>query len=647
MESTSVNVLALGVALALVSTSSALAQNASSPGTPVAPHPTLEHIGVEWPVSGDADHDGVVTVRFREVGGAYRPAMPLRSVPEGSNEGFSWTRRHAGSLFGLEPDTDYEIELTLSDPDGGGTVQTLTVRTRAVPVAAANARRVDVTPATLDAALAQAAPGDLIVLGAGTYDTLVVESDGTPGQPIVLRGSATADVIVDGDVRLDGRSYVHVESLTVRGMIKLNDADHVAVIGCHVEAGLGATGDGIVAYGSGSTDGYFADNVVIGRTGWAEASLGVSGDNVGEGIVMTGPGNVIVHNRVVGFRDCISLLEDQDAVDQRSVDILRNDLDTCADDAIEADFAMGNVRVVGNRMANCFIAMSSQPGLGGPTYFVRNVVFNAIFQAFKPNRGSIGDIWLHNTVVKSGDAMGVYAGVSWSRAYFRNNLFLGGVGGADWNGFSSGTGRVLAVADADATCDFDYDGLGSHGTGTFVARIGADTYTSFDALIASGRETHATEVGLDVFAASVVFPEVPFPRHEPADLRLAAGGDAVDRGLVIANVNDGFAGSAPDLGAFEAGAGPPLYGPRVGAPVCGNGARETGESCDDANTTSGDGCSALCETETGTGRGTDTGCSCRTTGGPPDHLHEWLSLGWIGALVVGLRRRRRSGRHRD
>ena len=54
-------------------------------------------------------------------------------------------------------------------------------------------------------------------------------------------------------------------------------------------------------------------------------------------------------------------------------DILQNDLDRILrsiDDAIEADFAMGNVRVLRNRSSSSFIAWSSQPGLGGPTWFV-------------------------------------------------------------------------------------------------------------------------------------------------------------------------------------------------------------------------------------------------------------------------------------
>jgi hypothetical protein len=46
------------------------------------------------------------------------------------------------------------------------------------------------------------------------------------------------------------------------------------------------------------------------------------------------------------------------------------------------------------------------------------------------------------------------------------------------------------------------------------------------------------------------------------DLCLQPGAAAVDRGCVLANVNDGFAGAAPDLGCYELGEEPFAYGPR-------------------------------------------------------------------------------------
>ncbi len=591
----------------------AFGQAATTPGAVSAPHPTLAHLSLEWAIAGDDDLDGQVTVRFREVGAsAWREGPPLLRVPAGSNEGFSWSNRHTGSLFALTPDTEYEVELTLEDPDGGSDTRTLTARTRPVPTVAATAPVRPATPGDVDSVISGASPGDVIELAAGTYGGITVGVDGAPGAPIVVRGVSAASVIVEGQVRMDGRAHVWIEDLTVRGQIKFNNALGIVVRGCRVEAAT-ATGDGIVSYGDGSTDGYFADNTVIGTTVWAESSLGVSGDNLGEGIAMTGPGNVIAHNRVEGFRDCISLLEDGGAVDQFSIDIVGNDLLTCADDAIEADFAMGNVRVLGNRMVNSFIALSSQPSLGGPTYFVRNVSFNNIFQVFKPNRGSIGDLWFHNTVVKPGDAMGVYAGRTWSRAIFRNNLFLGGLGGGTYNGFSNGSGRVLQVADLDvASSDLDYDGFGSIGTGAFRGQVGGTSFASLAELRSNTSEVHAVEVDLSIFAATFAFPEQPFPERTVPDLRLAAGSAAVDVGEPLPGLNDGFAGSAPDLGAYELGSALPPYGPRSGGAVCGNGVTEVGESCDDGGQVPGDGCDATCQLED---PGTDGGTNPPTDGG--------------------------------
>jgi hypothetical protein len=51
-------------------------------------------------------------------------------------------------------------------------------------------------------------------------------------------------------------------------------------------------------------------------------------------------------------------------------------------------------------------------------------------------------------------------------------------------------------------------------------------------------------------------------KAEDFDFRLKPGSAAVDRGVAIPNVTDGFAGAAPDLGALEAGQPMPIYGPR-------------------------------------------------------------------------------------
>ncbi len=635
---------ALPVVAMLLVAAPAAAQDGSTPGTPTSPFPTFINLSVDWPLGGDDDEDGVVTLRYRAQGETdWVAGLALRRVPAGSNEGFSWDNKHAGSLFLLEPATTYEIELSLDDPDGGSTVEVITAATRAWPAEAAGATVKPVTPSTIGSELAGAVPGDVLLLGDGSYGAITVPNDGTEASPIVLRAENDGGAVVAGDVRIDGRSDVHVVGLTVQGQIKFNNAFRIVVRGCTINTAA----DGIVSYANGTEGALIIDNVVSGPTEWNEAALGASGNNLGEGIVLTGPGNVIAFNRVTGFRDCISLLEDSGAVNQVSIDIYGNDLDVCADDAVEADFAMGNVRVHHNRIHNSFMGLSSQPSLGGPTYFFRNVMFNIVAQGFKLQRSSVGDVGFHNTVIKAGDAFSVNTSDVWSQALFRNNLFIGGPGGT-FNGYNIGSGRVMALPTADASCHFDYDGYGSIGTGTFTGNVGGVSFDGLAQMQSLTTEANAVEVDLAIFSEAVSFPSDPIVIASPPPLTLASDGAAVDVGEVLANVNDGFAGNAPDLGAYELGHPPPEYGP--GGTLGGGGASSSGTG---GGTSSGTGGSA----SSGTGGGTtssgtggssvtpgdgdeESGCGCRLA--PPRRLPAFAAL-WMGALAAAAWRRRRAG----
>lgn len=524
------------------------------PGALSFPSPTIHAAAIEWLVTGDDDTDGVVTVRYRKQGdAAWKAGLPLKRVPAGSYQTFSWKNKHAGSLFDLEAATTYDVELFLLDPDGGCELRTQTVTTRAVPAPMQGAPVKPATPGTLAQVVNGAQPGDVIDLGAGTYSAFSMSKDGAAGKPIVLRG--TNGVTFAGDVSFIGRKYVHLTGVTVNGRVRINGTTEVAI----TKNTIKTTTDGIDAATRSEND-YIADNVITGATTWATGSLGVNGANVGEGIVVTGPGHVIEHNKVTGFRDCLSLYEDSEAIDQYSIDFVENDAQICADDGLEADFCAHDCRIVRNRFTNVFMAMSSQPGLGGPTYFIRNVAFNVVLSPFKLQRGSVGDVLLHNTIVKNGDAFAIYDDVVFSRQLSRNNLFLGGPGGT-YNGYANGPGRVMDLISADATGDYDYDGFGSTAA-QFYGRIGGTSFTGLPEMKTKTTEKHAVQVDLGVFAVAPSYPANPFPALLVPDLRPKAGGPAVDVGVVLPNVNDGFAGAAPDLGAYEVGAPIPGYGPR-------------------------------------------------------------------------------------
>ena len=80
---------------------------------------------------------------------------------------------------------------------------------------------------------------------------------------------------------------------------------------------------------------------------------------------------------------------------------------------------------------------------------------------------------------------------------------------------------------------------------------------------ATGQEAHGIEVDFDIFER--LTPPDPSKRHavyHATDLnfRLKPSSKAVDAGVVIPTVNDGFVGRAPDLGAIEVGGSEPRMG---------------------------------------------------------------------------------------
>jgi hypothetical protein len=91
--------------------------------------------------------------------------------------------------------------------------------------------------------------------------------------------------------------------------------------------------------------------------------------------------------------------------------------------------------------------------------------------------------------------------------------------------------------------------------------------TLADYVRSTGQDQHSLTLDYDVFV------NVPKLDRDPKtvqrlydfktlDFRLKPGATAVDRGIALPNVNDGFTGKAPDLGALEVGRALPVYGPR-------------------------------------------------------------------------------------
>jgi hypothetical protein len=523
-------------------------------GQIIVDNPTLETIGVSLPIAaGDTNHNASVAVRYRRSGDpTWKDALPLLRVRP---ENLSWEdptpfvvdEQFAGSVFDLTPDTDYEIELRVHDPDGGDATRTATVHTRPAPPAhPATPRAVAVsTIGQLNTALANAVAGDVITLADGVYNgSIAISRSGTEQNPILIRGTSRDGTILNASgatygVSVTG-SYVTIENLTIRSSswgMRLGGARNLVARQLH----LTDVAHGMDGRGGSKLDYYICDNLLEGRAMWPTTDSTVWDF---EGIVVVGQGHVVCYNTLSGFGDALSLHHDT-AIPNRAMDFYGNEILWTGDNGIELDFTERNVRAFRNRFSNGGNhSMSFQPIWGGPAYAVRNVIYNSRTAPYKFNNQPSGIYLLHNTAVRPGWAWEQLASTA-TNFIFRNNIFIGTTNGAN-------------VTTDISLADIDYDGWLPDGQFRFT-----DTWTSFADLQARSPYEHNGRLlnGLP-FATSLTIPASYTTLIAPLDARLKADTNALDAGTPLPNINDGWLGAAPDLGAIERGSTTPMYGVR-------------------------------------------------------------------------------------
>src|SRR5690349_3241987 len=125
----------LAIAVLCLSAAAAAADPVLQPGTPVLDPPTLTALGISLPIIGDDNFNATVAVRYRVTGTTdWHDALPLQHVHAEVVTGLTVTPQFAGSIFDLEPDTSYDIELHATDADGSVDMTIpLTGKTRAMP----------------------------------------------------------------------------------------------------------------------------------------------------------------------------------------------------------------------------------------------------------------------------------------------------------------------------------------------------------------------------------------------------------------------------------------------------------------------------------------------------------------------------------
>jgi hypothetical protein len=338
--------------------------------------PTLLSLGFEWRIDGDDNRNAQVAVSYRKVGEQTWKAGPplLRIGNERINENalqYMTPNGFAGSIFDLEPGTNYEARFVLSDPDGvsGKIERIVSVRTRVEPMPAAGGKVYHVYPPGQKGERQEPAftgllaayytgsshsdnfntypprvqPGDTILVHAGVYKddryryggglgtvssgTYFLTQSGTAEKPIVIKAAGDGEAIFDGDnaynlFNVMAANYNYFEGLTIRntelafqgGLKNITGSSGLTIKRSRFEN----VGRAIYTDWSGSKDYYIADNVMIGRfnPNYLMGFTGRTWTNLPEfnpkliseyAVKVYGSGHVVAYNSIANFHDGVDV----------------------------------------------------------------------------------------------------------------------------------------------------------------------------------------------------------------------------------------------------------------------------------------------------------------------------------------------------
>ena len=461
----------------------------------------------------------------------------------------------------------------------------------------------------------------------GTY---YLFANGTPDKPIVIKGAGDGEVVFDGGgnfnlFNLKAANYNYFEGLTFRNTeiaIWAGTQFQSGSVGLTVKRSRFENVNlGIFTNFAGSRDFTILDNYFVGRddpnylTGWSgtvwqkvDAAAGVKFPPTLDSytaVRVYGGGHVMAYNYIAHFHDGIDVETYGDPEGEKpeasavagpfyparkdwhlrpvAIDIYNNYMTNFHDNAVEADGGMHNIRIMRNMMLNSAShPMCNQPILGGPVYWIRNVIYNAPGGSSRILSGAAGGMFLNNTILTETSAS-ASANIHWM-----NNLMLGqntqpailavntytNYSSSDYNGFRPNPGADYSFQWTSPEWGVRQDyrdllestGADQNPRNKVLAGRRFKTLAEYSA--ATKQDLHSVTLDYDIFQnvprldAADLSSIRKLYKAEDFDFSLRPGSAAVDHGAIIPNVTDDFTGAAPDLGALEYGKPAPHYGPR-------------------------------------------------------------------------------------
>jgi hypothetical protein len=338
--------------------------------------PTLVSLGFEWRIDGDDNRNAIVSVSYRKKGEqTWKEGPPLLRIGnERINENalqYVTPNGFAGSIFDLDPATEYECRFVMSDLDGigGRATEVITVRTRAEPRPAVGGKVYHVYPPgytgqkqepaftgllgayytgsshsdNFNTYPARVQPGDTILVHAGIYKddrhryggglgtvssgTYFLTQSGTAEKPIVIKGAGDGEAVFDGDgaynlFNVMAANFNYFEGLTIRntdlafqgGLKNITGSSGLTIKKCRFEN----VGRAVYTDWSGSKNYYIADNVMVGRfnPNYLMGFTGRTWQNLPEfspklvseyAVKVYGSGHVVAYNAISNFHDGVDV----------------------------------------------------------------------------------------------------------------------------------------------------------------------------------------------------------------------------------------------------------------------------------------------------------------------------------------------------
>lgn len=487
-------------------------------------------------------------------------------------------------IWGLQPNSIYEVEITMGDPDGvlNGPVASVSFTTRNDnPAIGTNTRLVSLNGndagsgseadpwRTLQHCADMMVPEMTILVRDGIWqeDMIISNKQGLkngyitvmpyPGENPILEGSGRQSRLIS----MTGlHRYIRIKNLTLRNSY-FNALD--------LDSGMTNPppypwGDNLPGYHI-IEDCHIINPYLMGSGGWEANGLylrgGVAGVLLqrnlmefnqsggspiyGVAYYRGGPGMIFRENQMTSItsklKDAIGGGPEDDPYWQHEWDVYKNVSDGNTDDGYQIEGGDVNLRLWENTTRGGFVAIATCPVHGGPAYIIRNVLFT-------PGPGS-------QNMVKIGDR-------STGEQFFYHNTLLAPSGIDGFKQTDSGldnlhvknciiqVGRYIYELNYHSeNLEFDFNLLYTSDGGRWVKWHNSSVNRSQWAAL--GKDIHSIEA------------RATFVNAASGDLRLVEGSPGIDQGVVLQGFNDQnspwpFQGAAPDIGAIEgAGTAPP------------------------------------------------------------------------------------------